>query len=359
MNKTIFAIDLGNKAAKLIREGAEPISIPSRYIESTYVDGSNKFDFTAKIFMENVDVKKYKMVNQSNSYYFGKGINELGKDEYVRESFGVGKQRYEGEKFQNMLSFSICELASTFDEQIVEVDLVLGLPSEDYTEHNTKAILNYALGQHSVEIDGNTVNVDVKVVHLIPQPIGTFYNQLFNNEGEPINHEWIKQKTAIVDIGGLTKLFDQLQNFKMEETEREQKETGMWTLYSMISDLLVCDSSVKPNKYQIENVVRKGIESKEGRFIFYPNTHGNVVDMTEAVLKAINLYTEQTIDEVKNIFMHFTSIDNLIFTGGGSKILNRDLIEKAFDNVRIIYSEDGEFANVNGFYKYGMTQRRE
>lgn len=358
MSKIYFAIDLGNKSAKMKSGEFDAFAIPSRYINEAFVDGAKRFNSISDSFKQDRGVKKYKLVNADVAFYFGQGINDLGKDDSVRESFGMGKQRYEGQKFKDMLSYCIAELAYGFKDEITKAELVLGLPSEDFTEANIKTVVKYAKNQHSVEIDGKVVNVKITKVHVLPQPIGTFYDLIIDNNGKLVRPELIPLKIAIADIGGLTKLYDSLQNFVMDSSEREQKDSGIWTLYNMISDMLEVDSAVKPNKYQIEKIVRSGIDNNSNNFIFKPNktaSEESVIDITTTVKKAIDLYTEQTIDEITNIFTHFSTIDILVFTGGGSKILNKELLKEAFPSVELVFS-DGEFSNVNGFYKYALTQ---
>ena len=83
MTKNIFAIDLGNKSAKIIRNGGKAVSIPSRYIDTLFVDGSGRLDFGAESFNKNESVKKYKMIHSASSYYFVEGIHSLGKDGHI------------------------------------------------------------------------------------------------------------------------------------------------------------------------------------------------------------------------------------------------------------------------------------
>lgn len=359
MTKNIFAIDLGNKSAKIIRNGGKAVSIPSRYIDTLFVDGSGRLDFGAESFNKNESVKKYKMIHSASSYYFGEGIHSLGKDGHIEQSLAFGKQRYESQIFKDMLSFCICELASEFLEDIVKAELVIGFPSEDFSKENFQIIEEYAKRQHSVEINEKTINVDITKVYAIPQSIGTYYDTILNEDLTFKNEELSQQKVAVIDIGGLTKLFDIVTNFKMDTGERQQKDTGMWTLYNMIQEFLDVDSSIKPNIFEIENCVTAGIKSGGKEFIYSPNNYSgskNTVNLTNDVVKCIDLYTKHTVNEIKTSFPHLSSIDCLIFTGGGSRVINKDIVSSSFNNMKILYSEGGQFSNVKGYLKHGLTQ---
>ena len=50
-------------------------------------------------------------------------------------------------------------------------------------------------------------------------------------------------------------------------------------------------------------------------------------------------------------------IDTLFFTGGGANLINQKILKTTFTNAAIV--KDTEVANVNGFYKYGLSQQAQ
>ncbi len=86
------------------------------------------------------------------------------------ESLGFGISRYKQETYQNILSFSLANLARLEDQSddVLTANLVLGLPSSDYTETIVKYVMQQATRQHSVEVDGKAYNINVDTVWVLP-----------------------------------------------------------------------------------------------------------------------------------------------------------------------------------------------
>lgn len=354
VEKKLFAIDLGNKSVKEIsRTSFSPFSIPSRIINKDLAS-SGRFQNLGAGFQKKLSVSDYQILNQEDTFIFGKDINKLGKDDYILESLGFGLDRYKQKTYQDILSFSIAELArrEEISLPVITADLVLGLPSSDYTESIVKYVLESASGQHSVIIDGDTFNVNIDTVWVIPQPIGTLYNLLLNDQGQVNDQSIIDKKIGIVDIGGGTKLYDVVQNFVIDENNRQQKETGIFTLYNRIADNT--DISFQPNAFQIENIIRSG--KITGTYLFKPN-HNEQIDLTKMIEKEIRIYTQQVVAEVFATFKNFKTLDQIVFTSGGSQIIDKELVLQSIPNA--IFVEDAEFSNVKGFLKFGLTQIAE
>ncbi|MBO0518428.1 hypothetical protein J0695_43015, partial [Streptomyces beijiangensis] len=73
--------------------------------------------------------------------------------------------------------------------------------------------------------------IDVKEVQVIPQSVGTVYNELLNNQGEinPEKEHYLEEEITVVDIGGGTILIDTLKNMNL--ATKTQFTTGIYTLY--------------------------------------------------------------------------------------------------------------------------------
>ena len=61
----------------------------------------------------------------------------------------------------------------------------------------------------------------------MPQPIGTLYNELLDDEGFIQNKNLLDEKVGIVDVGGGTILIDTILNFELSGKNRHQFNTGV------------------------------------------------------------------------------------------------------------------------------------
>lgn len=341
-----FAIDLGNKQVKVKSDKATK-SFPSRFINK-YMLGSQKFSFLNEDFKKQYDIEEFSLLNDDNTYLVGKDLDRMKKDAYVTETMGFGMARYKNEYFNSLLSYSIAELSKDYPEavnSVLEVELVLGLPSDDLTADIIKHVMKLAQKQHSVIINEKTYNTVVKEVVILPQPIGTLYNLLLDDTLQVINPHLVEQKLGIIDFGGGTQIFDSIQNFSMDENNRSQKETGTYTLFNRILDKL--NISPIPSVFQIENILRNPTE--DGKYLYKPNVQ-EVIDITEEVTLELNLTTKQLAQDAKSIFKNWSSIDTFVITGGGANLLNKEMFQEELP--RTIFVENSEFSNVEGFYKF-------
>ncbi len=75
------------------------------------------------------------------------------------------------------------------------------------------------------------------------------------------------------------------------------------------------------------------------------------------VCKEIDRFTRRLVANVTSTLKNLNSIDTLFFTGGGANLLNQKILNTTFTNAVIV--KNTEVANVNGFYKYGLSQQAQ
>ena len=346
MDTEIFALDLGNKQTKL------------KSSKKTYILPSHFFD--AENFGENFGVAKsnthqrFQVPFSDSEYIWGTDIDALHLDNYMIDTLIRGN-RYADESFKLLANFSLGLLANDFVESkegILTVDVVTGIPSKDYFDKERKQTLMDVLsGQHQIDIDQKTVTVKVKNVYIVPQPIGTLYNELVGADGVTIKNEnLMSDKIGVVDIGGGTILIDTILNFRLIEDSSKQINTGINDLYQSIASSMNGEVSL----YKIAETVRAGNKNQEW---IYSYSRNNQINITELVNKKINSFTRLQANKVNSTLDDKQTIDTLLFTGGGSSLVNRKLILKTFNNAQFV--EEPELANVLGFYKFGKNYTSE
>lgn len=337
-----FALDLGNKQTKLKNKENEYV-LPSRFLNQAYAP-KNAGKRAKK------DIHSFKIPSNTETYLWGKDVNNLHLDDYIEDTI-MYDSRYSSESFKLLANFALGELAKDFEESkkgILDISVTIGLPTGDYeNENNLKNLEEVFSGQHQIEIDGETYNVRVKKINVLPQPIGTLYSELMDKEGNIKNPNLQDEKVGIVDIGGGTILIDTILDFELSYKNRKQFDTGINDLYENIMNDIQKETSI----YQIEKLIRKGINEDSYTYKFSKNS---VQDITSIVLNERDRFTKRLITQIKSTLKNLNSIDTLIFTGGGANLVNRKLINEEFDNALVVTNT--EFANVRGFYLFGLTQ---
>lgn len=339
----LFALDLGNIQTKIMSSRKEKV-LPSKF--TYYSDLGNQ---KTSISERKLDIKEYStIIDDRFSYAWGSDIN-FAKVRTFLDTIGF-ENRYSSPNFKLLATFAIGELAKDFQEAkdgMLEVNIVTGVPTDEFNEKAVKSIIKVLKSDHNITIDGERLAVRVNEVRVLPQPIGTVYNELLDDEGYIKNDDYETETISVVDCGGGTILIDTLNDMNLSETGRSQEEYGAHALY----DEIIADckkNEVTLNKNDIEKIIR----DQKDKYIYKPNKDQSY-DITGIVSRNIDKYTNTLLSIVNSTLKGTSRIDTLFFTGGGANIINKELILERYE--RAIFIDNSELANVNGFYKYGLA----
>lgn len=342
----VFALDIGNMQTKIKSSKVEKV-LPSRFID--YDDLGNQ---TVSLFENDRDVNKYEVsFDKLFSYAWGTDLYKVHKGNYI-ETIKF-EDRYGTEEFKLLASFAIGELAKDFKEakeSILTVDIVTGVPTDDFNPESVKSIIDVLNGDHNVIINDVSYNIRVNEVKVLPQPVGTVYNEMLDVEGYLYNEDYQTEHVTIIDCGGGTILIDTLKNMNLSETGRSQTETGAYTVYENIKNQCIKNNIKGITESHIETVLRSDNENDD--YMFKPNKNESY-NITKIVKKEKVKYTRNLINKINSTLKGTSTIDTLFFTGGGANLINKDTIKQQFEHA--IFVENSETANVNGFYKYGLA----
>lgn len=355
---TVFAIDLGNKQTKLY-DGKELYVMPSVLLPAKEVDSSFTIDGNG------VEGAERFSVSNGEDYYWGQGILKYDKNQLVDSLNFDG--RYSNEVFKQLAEFSLGKLGNGYDEArngVMTVDVVIGLPSADFeNEKIISQLKNQFVRQHLITVDKQPVTIKVEDLWVIPQSTGTIMNVFYGGidfdnlttmtKSQYEHLELLSDGViGVVDIGGGTLLLDTLERGKLKTTERKQLEKGANSLYENIARVMA--GSFNPDVHKIETLIRQG-NSENG--YAYKRSQNNIVDVTDTVMSEIKDWTTTIVRQIQSTFRNLSSMDELIVTGGGAEIIDRDLFAKNFDQTKVIFVNNPEVSNVQGFYVKGKQEQ--
>lgn len=344
MSKEFFAIDLGNKQTKLASDKGT-YRLPSYYAlkrEDALSNFSMNFDSDLDIHtFETVDGKRY---------LWGNDIDKIVSDNDIKDTIMVDEGRYNDADFINVSQFAIALLGKDYTEEegeSVHANVITGLPTFDYESDQTVKMIKSTMKQHvMMKVDGTSVDVTIDKVIVIPQPVGTVFDVIVSENKKELQEE----NVIVADLGGGTLLIDTLNNLTYNSEATVQKKQGAYQLYDKIFHALKI--SGRPNIHTIEKIVREG--SEKGKYVYHVRKNKDI-DITDVVKTEIDAYTESVISSIKHSGTSENEIDEVIFTGGGSNIVNKDMIKDAFDNVA--FTTHNEMSNVLGFLIAGKSKK--
>lgn len=344
----ILSLDLGNLQTKIKSSKAEKV-LPSRFL-----DYDDLGDASTSIFENKYDVNQYEAkFDDLFTYAWGVDLYKLhSKGNYI-ETINF-EDRYSTNEFKLLSTFAIGELAKDFPEAkkgILDAVVVTGVPTDDFNKESVKSIMRVLKGDHNVTINGESLNVRVSEVKVLPQPIGTVYNEILDTKGyvKDEKEDLLEEQITTIDIGGGTILIDTLLNMNLSNEGRLQQETGAHKIYNSITQ-----SAIKDGIHGISNsTVEKILRSPEDGKYYYKPSKNESFDITRIVEKAKVKYTRELINTINSTLKGTSKIDTLLFTGGGANLINHDDITKSFKHA--IFVDNSEVANVNGYYKFGLA----
>ena len=346
----IFSLDLGNLQTKIKSNKTEKV-LPSRFI-----DYDDLGDQSTSLYNSKLNINKYATnFDTLFSYAWGEDLYQAhSKGDFIDTI--QFEDRYDTNEFRLLASFAIGELAKDFEEAkngILEVIIVTGVPTNDFNESSVKSIIKVLNGDHNVTIDEESLNIRVKEVKVLPQPIGTVYNEMLDKEGFLQKENYLEEQVTIVDIGGGTILIDTLVNMNLADTGRTQKESGAYKIYETIVNNCSKDRIPSITTNNIERILR---DNNDNKYYYKPNKNESY-DITKHVEKAKIKYTREVVNIINTTLKGTSKIDTLLFTGGGANLIDQKQILNTFKHA--IFVKNSEVANVEGFYKYGLASLLE
>jgi plasmid segregation protein ParM len=334
MKPTVFAFDDGYGENK-ITNGSQSFVIPNlqtkyrpRPINDFTNSEPNPLDFiTAEI--------------NNEKYVIGKGAEEI--DSSIEWIGGNNKHLDIG--FPIILKSCLGMLAK--EEKVIVDKLVMGLPVKEFRKKDRinqleQLILNQ---DHFVKLEyanGSkaTRKVIIKDLDVKMQPFGSLCDVVLDKNGEFIDYNTAMDYNVVVDIGART--LNILTAREMLEVPDLSTNTnhGMFYAYDMINEYLQYNEKPTIPTGQLPTVARKG-------------RVGNI-DITEQVAMSYQMLANQIHQIIETMFVnHWSLVNRVIFTGGGSVVLKKHLTKLFADKQTVFLSQE---SNANGLYKYGIKK---
>lgn len=344
----LFVLDLGNRQTKLKSKDIE-LTLPSYFVEASNFGNRSLMNFAKS----QQDTHDYQSIKDENVYVWGTEI-DLEYMDYINDTLAFGLERYQSLDFKLLVDFALARLAVNYDaakKGVLDVNVVTGVPTKDHVNKEILSAVKDAIkGDHTVSVDGTKICIRVHDVFVLPQSLGTVINEVTSDTGEIIPSSILQTSIAVVDVGGGTVLVDVLNKMNVDTDVRKQSSQGAYKLYKLIENAIAEDGHIV-SEYEIERIVRAGNKSQS----YSLSLNGiDDISITEKVMEAREKYTKNVIKEVRAALKTTERISQILVTGGTANLLIKNEFTKAFPAAKFV--ENSEFANANGFYKFGLAE---
>lgn len=250
------------------------------------------------------------------------------------------------EEFIKILALAATGICSQSE---APVNVVTGLPIA-YLKRDTKRLRQIIQGEHEIiyhhqNRPDERRKILINKVYVIPQPIGSIFNQIFDDNGKICDRDLSTSKIGVVDIGFKTTDFSIFDHLQYIERGSLTLDTGVSKCFSVIADKLHQESGINIELYKVLKFIESGVAKIRGK-------EYNINDLKNRVYT----HTASSIaSNLNRLWKNDWDIDTIIVSGGGSVPLAEFLIPSIEGNVTPIpKSIDVRFNNVQGYWKFGQ-----
>ncbi len=228
------------------------------------------------------------------------------------------------------------------------INVVSGLPV-GYLKRDSKKFKKMIKGVHEITFhnkDGQDVTKKVHIdkVHIIPQPIGSVFNLIFDEFGKIKDRGLATQKLGVVDIGFKTTDFSIFDHLQYIERGSSTMDTGISKCFSVIANKLRQESNITIELYRMFKFIDSGIIKIKGKEYNISNLKKRVYSHAASAIAS----------DLNRLWENDWDIDSIILSGGGSVELSKYLSPNIDGNVVPIRKNiDPRFNNVQGYCKFG------
>ncbi|MCG8635623.1 MAG: ParM/StbA family protein [Desulfobacterales bacterium] len=229
------------------------------------------------------------------------------------------------------------------------VNVVTGLPV-GYLKRDTRRLKEMIRGMHEITYHNQngkdeTKRINIDKVHVIPQPIGSIFNLIFDESGKITDRALASSKLGVVDIGFKTTDFSIFDHLQYIERGSSTMDSGISKCFSVIANKLRQESNINIELYRIFKFVESGMIKIKGKEYNISNLKKRVYTHSASAIA----------EDLNRLWENDWDIDSIILSGGGSIPLAEFLTPKIEGNVIPIQKNiDARFNNVQGYCKFGQ-----
>jgi plasmid segregation protein ParM len=272
-------------------------------------------------------------------------IGELAERQSNVRFFTLDQAQFIG-KFAKVLALAA---TARLVKGFVPVNLVTGLPIGSYRKHKDE-LTRLLLGEHKVVlVDAagrrEEKSLSVSKVRVIPQPFGSLFNQMLNDQGELADRRLVREKIGIIDIGFRTADYTISDKMRYSERGSRTTDTGIARAFTVIAARLRESSGVNVELYRLYEAIERGNIKIRGKVY-------DLKGMTEQIFSQL---AATVANEVDRLWADDWDMDAMVITGGGGAVLARHLQPLLNGEVLAIDPQaDMRLYNVQGYRKFGQ-----
>ncbi len=332
--------------------------------EISRIIGLDVANSTLKVWTDELNIKYVNTIKEVNDaglvysfkadyqmFVYQKKIYEVG----LVSATGSGGRvisRYGSEEYtiEALIAVASClkELGEKGKNQVLRI--VTGVPSSLAKNSKiTDLIKEKLIGKHEIKAvtfeDVMPIEFEVAEVIVVPQPLGTMYDYVYDDEAEELSEKLLDQRAIVVDIGWGTTDIAILENARVRSTFSFDIGTSDYisALQEDVNNNVPEANifSLSPHELDFKLIESDVVETPFGRF-----------DLSKFVSEHKKEQSKRVYQEIMGLGLEFNKFYKIILTGGGA-LLYEEYLKEYFDDPRILIKENAVMSNCKGFWLLG------
>lgn len=276
----------------------------------------------------------------------GKGyfVGDLAERQSNVRSFTLDQSQFITGFAKNLALTALADLV----QSNAPVNLVTGLPIS-YFQRYKDELGQLLIGKHQLtrinpKGEREEVVVAVNKVRVVPQPFGSLFNMMLNQQGEMAELRFAREKIGVIDVGFRTADYTIADKIRYSERGSRTTEGGMARAFTVIANKLQESTGINVELYRLHEAIDRG----------YIKIRGKRIDLKEMTDHVFSQLAASIATEVDRLWADDWDIDAIVITGGGGKVLAPHLQPLLNGEVKAIDpGTDARLNNVQGYWRYG------
>ncbi|MCX7680614.1 MAG: ParM/StbA family protein [Anaerolineae bacterium] len=324
MSAMILAVDIGYGYTKGIAPNGLRFSFPS------VVGAAEEINFSTDLIRGGEE----RPVRYDNWRFF------YGQQAVLQsriQSAIFDRSRVQDHTFKLLFVAALVELAKHMPE-VRHLNVVTGLPVDFFADRSE--VIRSFEGTYRITAD-RAIELTVDAVFVAPQPFGSLFRELLNENGKIVNTEIERGRIGVIDIGSYTTDFIVSDELRYVQRLSGSARVGWSKVVAQVQQAL-------DDRYMLElmpHEVDRAIQLGEVR------VRGEPVPIGPLVEPAINDIRTAIVARARDLWGTAASLDVILVTGGGGPRLY-DAIRETYPHARLL--ENAFWANAEGFMRFAQ-----
>jgi len=322
----LYGVDIGYGFTKVTAAGRAPVVMPS--IVGSNEELSYRSDIGDRIRIIPLSLN-------GHSYLVGEAAKRFSRHRYrIFDSTWAESPYY-------LLLF--VSAVTRIDKSACEpAAVVTGLPVSHYTQERVRQVQDLLGRAHEVRVSSGEALVKVERTKVIPQPFGSFFDLILNDEGKLKDPDKIRERVGIIDIGFQTTDLA-LATPQFIESSSGSLDVGVRSIADQLSRDLSRKYSITLDTTEAEEALRH----KSVRIF------GESVDLSDLIAERIREVAELILSYAHSLWGRGERLNRLILAGGGANIFRSYI--STYPNLHV--PEEPSLSNVRGYLKLARKTR--